>query len=215
MAKITKKPPAGARPETTADLAPKSPRIAKQIRPRTEGKASSLASDARRQPSRKAKGPSVGGTRSDRSGDIVEPARMQASPCSVIVNNATARGNDRIDLENAAVIVDDQIEEGFEQFAQGLEAIARSFSLFSGGIGSRRRLALLEPVVTPTKALLNWAFQIDSSLGLSPKGQGPEGQFLEAIYALCGKVRRIELLCQEAKNALIVPASRQIRGAKP
>jgi hypothetical protein len=214
MPKNSKNRPAEASPEATAAGKPASPRIARRVRRRTAIDPSSVVSDTGSPVARKSQAPSVGLKRSARIGDVAEPARMQASPCPVVADNAPTRADDALDPMSAAVIVDDGIEAAFKQLSRGLEAIAASFSSFSGAIGPRRRLTLLEPVVIPTKALLHWAFQIDSALGPSRPGQGPEGRFLEAIYAVCNQVARIECRCREAQAARAVPSGRQRGGAQ-
>jgi hypothetical protein len=214
MAKNTKNRPVEVSPETTAVGKPESPRIARRVRRRTAIDPSTVVSDTGSPASRKSQATGVGSKRSARSGDVAEPARMQASPCPVVADKSPARADDALDPANAAVIVDDGIEAAFEQLTRGLEAIAASFSSFSGAIGPRRRRTLLEPVVIPTKALLHWAFQIDSALGLSRPGQGPEGRFLVALYALCNQVAHIECRCREAQDAGTVPSGRQRGGAQ-
>jgi hypothetical protein len=214
MAKTSKNRPAEASPEATAVGEPASPRIARRVRRRTAIDPSSDVSDTGSPAARKSQAPTVGLKRSARSGDIAEPARLQDSPCPVVADYAPARTDDALDPTNAAVIVDDGIEAAFEQLTRGLDAIAASFSSFSGAIGPRRRITLLEPVVIPTKALLHWAFQIDSALGPSRPGQGPEGRFLEAIYALCKQVAHIECRCREVQDARTVPSGRQHGGSQ-
>jgi hypothetical protein len=212
MAKNTKNRPAEVSPETTAVGTPKSPRATRRVRRGPASRAALLASEAAARTTPKLPNPGISGERSELNKKFVASARAHTSPRPAIANRSAGREDETLDPANDAVIVDDQIEAAFGQLTRGLEAIANSFSLFSAAIGQRRRLSLLKSVVDPTRAMLAWAFQIDSALGSGREGYGQGGRFLEAVYALAAETRGIECLCEEATDVRSMAGGRRRGG---